>query len=298
MKIEKLKTFMDLTRLHFFFVWPLVFCSGLILSFQNYGSVSNWQILKAAAIAFFGFEAGFILNDYVDREHDKLDVDSILTQYWRPFGARPIPLQSMTVNSVKLLFLLFAGTAASLILTLPYPHSIHILGIMLYSYTVEWFYQVKKRDQKLPIAQIIGRTDFALFPVAGYLFNGQLDSTILGYLLFFYPYTLAHLGLNDIVDSDNDRARGMATVTVMFGEKGTKLWISISSLIHILFLTLFLSRIENVFYSSMIIGVVLLAISNILVWKGSSPQQWLKALPLFHMSLLFYTLSIILPYFI
>ena len=209
-----------------------------------------------------------------------------------------MPLQSMTVNSVKLLFLLFAGTAASLILTLPYPHSIHILGIMLYSYTVEWFYQVKKRDQTLPIAQIIGRTDFALFPVAGYLFNGQLDSTILGYLLFFYPYTLAHLGLNDIVDSDNDRARGMATVTVMFGEKGTKLWISISSLIHILFLTLFLSRIENVFYSSMIIGVVLLAVSNILVWKGSSPQQWLKALPLFHMSLLFYTLSIILPYFI
>jgi 4-hydroxybenzoate polyprenyltransferase len=169
---------------------------------------------------------------------------------------------------------------------------------MIYSYTVEWFYQVKKRDQTLPIAQIIGRTDFALFPVAGYRFNGQLDSTILGYLLFFYPYTLAHLGLNDIVDSDNDRARGMATITVMFGEKGTKLWISISSLIHILFLTLFLSRIENVFYSSMIIGVVLLAISNILVWKGSSPQQWLKALPLFHMSLLFYTLSIILPYFI
>jgi hypothetical protein len=34
MKIEKLKTFMDLTRLHFFFVWPLVFCSGLILSFR------------------------------------------------------------------------------------------------------------------------------------------------------------------------------------------------------------------------------------------------------------------------
>jgi 4-hydroxybenzoate polyprenyltransferase len=295
MKIERLKDFMDLTRIHFFFVWPLVFCSGLILSFQNYGSLSNWNIMRAAVIAFFGFEAGFVLNDYVDREHDKLDVDDVLTSYWRPFGVRPIPIESMSIDSVKIIFFLFAGIAASLILTLPYPHSLYILGIMLYSYTAEWFYQIKKRNQKFPIAQIIGRTDFALFPVAGYLYNGQFDSTILGYLLFVYPYTLAHLGLNDIVDSDNDRARGMATIPIMLGNRGNKIWVSLFSLIHVILLRVFLSNINNVYYKGMIIGVILLAISNLLMWKGDSPQQWIKALPFFHLSLLFYTLSIILP---
>jgi 4-hydroxybenzoate polyprenyltransferase len=255
-------------------------------------------ILKAAAIALFGFEAGFVLNDYIDREHDKLDMDDYLTKYWRPFGVRPIPIEAINLNSVKILFLLFAGTATALILTLPYPHSFYILVIMLYSYIAEYFYQMKKRNQTLPIAQILGRTDFALFPVAGYLVNGRLDSTILGYLLFFYPYTLAHLGLNDIVDSINDRARGMNTIPVLYGEKGTKLWVSCFSFIHIILLAFFLMRVENIFKIGMSIGSALLIVSNIVMWKGNNPKQWIKTLPFFHLSLLFYTLSIILPNFI
>ena len=31
---EKLKAYLDLTRLHFLFVWPTLFCSGLFLAFQ------------------------------------------------------------------------------------------------------------------------------------------------------------------------------------------------------------------------------------------------------------------------
>lgn len=291
-----MKPYLDLTRLHFFFVWPLVFCSGLFLSFINYGGFSVWLVVKAVLIAFFGFEAGFVLNDYVDREYDTLDVDDQLSRYWRPFGTRPLPSEELTVNRVRLVFLLLAGTASALILSLPYPHSLYVLGIMLYSYSVEWFYQVKKRDQRAPIAQILGRTDFSLFPVAGYLVNGQPDLLIMAYFLFFYPYTQAHLALNDIVDTVNDRARGLATVPVLFGERGTKLWMSGFTLIHLLFLALFLGKVGSVYRIGFMLGVLALLTSNVLVWRGSTPGQWIKALPFFHLSLLLYTLSMILPH--
>jgi len=298
MNLESLKNYIDLTRLHFFFVWPLLFCSGLIFSFQSYGAVSNWVILKAALIAFFGFEAGFVLNDYVDRDVDKMDVDDHLTKYWRPFGVRPLPIQAISLDNARTLFLILAGAASLLILTLPYPNSVWVLGIMSYSYLIERFYQIKKRNQTFPLAQLIGRTDFALFPVAGYLVNGRFDWNILSYLLFFYPYTQAHLGLNDIIDTVNDQARGLSTIPVLYGEKNTKLWISASTLIHLLLLAFFLIKINGVYTWGFMLGSGFLLVSNILVWRGNNTEEWVRALPFFHISLLLYTLSIILPYFL
>jgi 4-hydroxybenzoate polyprenyltransferase len=79
---ETLKAYLDLTRLHFFFVWPTLFCSGLVLSFHVYGGFSWLLTLKAVLISFIGFEAGFVLNDIVDRELDKKDVEfDKLTRY-------------------------------------------------------------------------------------------------------------------------------------------------------------------------------------------------------------------------
>ena len=45
---DSLKAYVDLTRLHFFFVWPLLFCSGLFLSFPRYGGFS-WALVGKAA---------------------------------------------------------------------------------------------------------------------------------------------------------------------------------------------------------------------------------------------------------
>jgi hypothetical protein len=60
-----LKSYLDLIRAHFMFAWPLIFCSGLFLAFQNYGGFSWILLLKAILIGLFGFEGGMILNDYV-----------------------------------------------------------------------------------------------------------------------------------------------------------------------------------------------------------------------------------------
>jgi len=87
---EKMKAYIDLTRIQFGFAWPLLFCSGLFLAFANYGGLDWIIILKAVIIGLCGFEAGFILNDYVDRDRDRYDVEDSLTRYWRMFKKRPI----------------------------------------------------------------------------------------------------------------------------------------------------------------------------------------------------------------
>ena len=86
-----LRAYIDLMRLQFSFAWPLLFSSGYLLATMTYGGFSWFELVKVALIGFFGFEAGLVLNDYVDRDYDKKDVDGRLTKYWRLSGTRPIP---------------------------------------------------------------------------------------------------------------------------------------------------------------------------------------------------------------
>ncbi|MDK2890143.1 MAG: hypothetical protein PWR21_775 [Methanoculleus sp.] len=283
----------DLTRIHFFFVWPLLFCSGLSLAFANYGGFS-WELVgRAALIGLLGFEAGFVLNDYVDREYDRRDVNGSLTRYWRPFGERPIPAGRISPRAAFALFIILAGLAAVFAATLPAPHNLYVLGIMGYSYLVEYFYQTKKRNQKIPLAQVIGRTDFALFPVAGYLVYGNPDATALLFFLFFYPWTLAHLGANDIADIVNDRARGMATIPVLYGMKGAAAWVLGFSAVHAGMALVFGLILGPVTLAGFVAGLVLLGAANYLVVRGKSADAAMRALPLMHASLLVYAAAII-----
>ncbi|AKB26120.1 Digeranylgeranylglyceryl phosphate synthase [Methanosarcina sp. MTP4] len=294
--INTLKAYIDLIRAHFLPAWPLIFCSGLVLAFENYGGFSWPLTIKAALIGIFGFEAGFVLNDYVDQNRDKLDVEHTLTKYWRPFKKRPLPSGQISSKSALRTFLLLAGISSALIFTLPFPNSLYVFAIMLYSYGIEAFYQVKKRDQKYPIAQLLGRTDFTLFPVAGYLCYGQPDMTVLLYMLFFYPWTMAHLAVNDLADIANDRARGMNSITVLYGAKGTLYWIAGFTLLHFLAAVPFLGQLGTTAIYGFMLGAGLIVIANYKLLKEKSPKAGLFALPLYHASLLVYAVSIILDY--
>ena len=283
----------DLTRIHFFFVWPLLFCSGLALAFQNYGGFS-WELVgRAALIGLFGFEAGLVLNDYVDREYDRRDVDSSLTRYWRPFRARPIPEGKISPRTAFALFIALAGAAATLAATLPIPHNLSVLGIMGYSYLVEYFYQTKKRRQTLPFAQVVGRTDFALFPVAGYLVIGNPDMTALLIFLFFYPWALAHLAANDIADVANDRARGMATIPILYGMRGAAAWVAGCAAAHAVTAVAFGLALGPVALAGFLAGLALLAGAACLILRGKSPAAAMQALPLIHATLIVYAVAII-----
>lgn len=294
--IETLKAYLDLIRAHFLPAWPLISCSGLMLAFANYGGFS-WELtLKVALMGLLGFEAGFILNDYVDRNRDRLDVENTLTRYWRPFKERPIPSGKISSKNALLLFILFITVISALIFTLPYPNSLYVFAIMLYSYGIEAFYQVKKRNQSYPIAQLSGRTDFTLFPAAGYLCYGQPDITMLLYMVFLYPWTMAHLGLNDLIDLKNDRARDMKSITVLYGEKGTVYWITGFTILHLFAGVFFMRELGNIVPYGFLAGFVLLSGSNLYLWKEKSPAAGLKVLPFFHMSLVIYAISIILDF--
>lgn len=296
---ERLKAYLDLMRLHFFFVWPILFCSGIFLAFQIYGGFSLLTILKGILIGFFGFEAGLILNDIVDRDIDKKEIETDkLTKYWRVFGKRPIPEDLISSNNALILFFVFVTLTSILIFTFPTPNSFYLFGIMIICYCLEYFYQIKKRKQTFPFAQLIGRIDFTLFPVAGYLSVAIFDINALFFALFFYPLALAHLGVNDIADVVNDQAKNMKTIPILYGIKGATYWVLIFTLLHYISATIFLTILGTVTLIGFSIGFILLAIANYQILKAKSAIAGMKVLPLFHVTMLIYAISIVLGYFI
>jgi 4-hydroxybenzoate polyprenyltransferase len=291
---ETLRAYIDLMRLQFSFAWPLLFCSGYLLATMTYGGFSWFDLGRVALIGLFGFEAGFVLNDYIDREYDKKDVDkSRLTKYWRLFGTRPIPAGLIPPRHALVLFGVLAGIAAILILTLPYPHSVYVLLLMVYCYVIEVFYQEEKRiPQKFPFPQLIGRTDFALFPVAGYICAGSPDTTAFLYFIFFYPFAIAHLGVNDLIDEVNDRARGLRTIPTIYDAERTRYWIAGFTVIHAMMAVLFITRLGLVARTGIFAGLALLLIANIVILKYRTPDAALKVLPCFHVAMVLYSVGI------
>ena len=294
---EKLQSYIDLTRLHFFFVWPILFCAGLFLAFQHYGNFSWLLVIKAVLIGFLGFEAGLILNDIVDANIDKKDVEfDKMTKYWRVFGRRPISEGLITRQNAILLFIILVIATSTLIFTLPFPQAFYVFGIMVICYCLEIFYQIKKRKQNFPFAQLIGRIDFTLFPLAGYLCLGSPSNNILLFGLFFYPLALAHLGVNDISDVANDQAKGMKTIPLLYGMKGTAYWILLFTIIHLVTTILFINVLGTLSIFGFAIGFSLISVGNIIIFKGKNADSGMKALPMFHVAMLIYAITIILEY--
>jgi len=292
---------MDLLRLHFFFVWPTLFCAGLFLSFGFNGGFSTILVLQAILIGFFGFEAGLVLNDIVDAGIDKkvLASDNVLTKYWRPFGERPISIALISRLQAVAVLAALVVAASVVIFTLPFPHSLYVFAIMVSCYGLEVFYQIKKRKEKTPVAQIVGRVDFALFLVAGYLCVGSPDLTALLLFLFFYPLALAHLGVNDLVDVANDKAKGMNTIPTLYSNNATVYWILAFSLWHFGMAIIFLTTLGTFLaVGGFTVSLILLSVGNLKILRERNPQSAIKALPLFHVAMLIYAITIIANYFV
>ena len=285
-----LRAYIALMRLQFFFAWPLLISSGYLLATMTSGGFSWFILAKVALIGFLGFEAGLVLNDYIDRDIDKKEVEQgLLTKYWRFFGSRPLPAGLIPPTHALALFCMLAGIAALLILTLPYPHSVYVLLMMAYCYVIEVFYQEEKRiPQVFPFPQLIGRTDFAFFPVAGYICAGLPDITAFLYFVFFYPFAIAHLGVNDLIDETNDRARELRTIPTIYDAERTRYWIAGFTILHAMMAVLFITRLGVVARIGIYAGLVLLVIANIVILKYKTPDAALKALPLFHMAMVLY----------
>lgn len=293
------KAYMDLTRLHFFFVWPILFCAGLFLAFQYNDSFSWLLVAQVALIGFLGFEAGLVLNDIVDGDIDKKEVEfDKLTKYWRVFGNRPISQGLIPRQNALLFFAALVAATSVLIFTLPFPQAFYVFSIMLICYSLEVFYQIKKRSQKFPVAQLIGRIDFTLFPLAGYLCLGAPSLNVLLFGFFFYPLAQAHLGVNDLSDVANDQVKDMKTIPLLYGLKGTVYWILLFSILHLVAAIFFLSVLGTIAIAGFALGFTLIAAGNIIILKGKNAAAGMKALPMFHVAMLIYAITIILGYVI
>ena len=293
------KAYMDLTRLHFFFVWPILFCAGLFLAFQYTDSFSWLLVAQVALIGFLGFEAGLVLNDIVDGDIDKKEVEfDKLTKYWRVFGNRPISQGLIPRQNALLFFAALVAATSALIFTLPLPQAFYVFSIMLICYSLEVFYQIKKRNQKFPFAQLIGRIDFTLFPLAGYLCLGAPSLNVLLFGFFFYPLAQAHLGVNDLSDVANDQVKDMKTIPLLYGLKGTVYWILLFSILHLVAAIFFLSVLGTIAIAGFALGFTLIAAGNIIILKGKNAAAGMKALPMFHVAMLIYAITIILGYVI
>jgi 4-hydroxybenzoate polyprenyltransferase len=296
---SKFKAYIDLTRLHFFFVWPTLFNAGVFLGFQINSGFSLSLIIKTVLIGLLGFEAGLVLNDIIDKDIDKKEVETDkLTKYWRVFSQRPLSNGLITYReALTLFFILVLGTTL-LIFTLPFPKPVILVSMMIICYGLEYFYQTKKKKQRFPIAQIIGRIDFTLFPIAGYLCVSNFDIYALLLGFFFYPFALAHLGVNDMVDIKNDRAKKMNTIPILYGMKGTAYWVVLFTVIHYITSIIFLNMLGAVAIIGFSISFLLLGLANYKIMSEKSADSAIKALPFFHVSMLIYAISIIIEYFI
>jgi 4-hydroxybenzoate polyprenyltransferase len=181
---------------------------------------------------------------------------------------------------------------------LPFPQAFYVFGIMLVCYCLEVFYQIKKRNQNFPFAQLIGRIDFTLFPLAGYLCLGAPSLNVLLFGFFFYPLAQAHLGVNDISDVANDQVKDMKTIPLLYGLKGTVYWILLFSILHIVAATFFLSVLGIIAIAGFAVSFTLIAAANIIILKGKNAAAGMKALPMFHVAMLIYAITIILEYII
>jgi 4-hydroxybenzoate polyprenyltransferase len=289
----RLRAFADLARVHFLPVWPLVFCSGLALSAEVYGGFTWTLAIKAVAMAACGFTAGLVLNDYIDRDLDRKDVSLTFSRYWRPFGTRPIASGTVQPREALALFLVLAAAATAIALTFPWPRSAWLIGLGIYSYAVEAFYQVAKRHQRFPIAQLVGRTDFALFPVAGYLCLGFPDVLALRFFLAFYPWTLVHLAVNDLADLENDQARGLATIPILYGTRGAAIWIWGWAALHLAAGAFFYPALGTVPLAGWVMASAILILVCVRIHRDPVPEQGLRMLPLLHLSLLVSSLGIL-----
>jgi 4-hydroxybenzoate polyprenyltransferase len=88
----------------------------------------------------------------------------------------------------------------------------------------------------------------------------------------------------------------MKTIPLLYGLKGTVYWILFFSAIHLVAVILFLSVLGTIAVAGFVVGFSLIAVGNIIILKGKNAASGMKALPLFHVAILIYAITIILEY--
>jgi 4-hydroxybenzoate polyprenyltransferase len=85
----------------------------------------------------------------------------------------------------------------------------------------------------------------------------------------------------------------MSTIPILYDIPRTTFWIFGFTVIHAMMAFLFMTRLGLPARCGIIAGLCLLVIANIVILKNKTPAAALRALPLFHIALVLYTVGII-----
>jgi 4-hydroxybenzoate polyprenyltransferase len=109
---------------------------------------------------------------------------------------------------------------------------------------------------------------------------------------------LAHLGVNDLADVVNDQAKGLNTIPTLYGMKATAYWVVAFTIFHLVVAAVFLTVIGLWAIIGFAVSFALLTFGDVIILKGKSAQAAIKALPMFHLSMLIYAISVVANYIV
>jgi len=242
---------LDLTRMLYF--GPAVLSAFLLGAVLAMPEGPMWgTLVRILILGVVGFSGGMVLNDWADKEPDRLmlaarahhpDYARQLRRE-RPFtGTRPIAAGIISPGAGFAFAMGLVAVSAGVALTLPSPHRWYVIGALALGITGEPMYcLVKQRQKRLPFATFLSGALVALPAPAGYLAIRRPDRTALLLFVSFYFWEVGFNQLYDTVDAENDRRRGITTLSRAFGLRFVGGWcLALSSLCAAAFLAVWRS---------------------------------------------------------
>jgi 4-hydroxybenzoate polyprenyltransferase len=84
----------------------------------------------------------------------------------------------------------------------------------------------------------------------------------------------------------------MSTLPILFDISRTTYWILGFTVIHAMMAFLFMTRLGWIGRAGLLVGLIILMAANGVILQNRTPESALKVLPLFHVTMLLYALSI------
>ena len=231
-------------------LWPTLWSLWL----ASAGSPPLWPLLAMGLGVVLMRAAGCVINDYADRQVDG---------HVQRTAQRPLPAGQLTARQALVFFVLLAGLAFLLVLTLNRQTiALSVVGLLL-----AVIYPFMKRVTHLP-QLVLGLAFSWSIPMAWVAVANEL--TVTTWLLFGANvlWTIAYDTYYAMVDREDDRRIGVKSTAILFGQYDL-LMIALLQVTTLLILLLvgWLQQLNGLFYASVLVAAALF------VYQGVSARN-------------------------
>ena len=231
-------------------LWPTLWSLWL----ASAGSPPLWPLLAMGLGVVLMRAAGCVINDYADRQVDG---------HVQRTAQRPLPAGQLTARQALVFFVLLAGLAFLLVLTLTRQTiALSVVGLLL-----AVIYPFMKRVTHLP-QLVLGLAFSWSIPMAWVAVANEL--TVTTWLLFGANvlWTIAYDTYYAMVDREDDRRIGVKSTAILFGQYDL-LMIALLQVTTLLTLLLvgWLQQLNGLFYASVLMAAALF------VYQGVSARN-------------------------